>query len=1295
MADTVDSLQIEIEASSKSAASKLKKLTDALKKLQESTSDTSNLSKISNQLKELSDSAKKLNSGSLGKISSTLKSISENSQDLSVSTNKLGSSFQSLAKKVLNLAIYKRIANIAGGWVNESNDYVENLNLFTVSMGKYAESAKAYAETVQSAIGIDPSEWMRNQGVFMSIASGFGVVSDKAELMSKNLTQIGYDISSFYNIDINEAMQKVQSGISGELEPLRRLGYALDAATLQQIAYDNGIQQSINTMTQAQKSQLRYLAIMQQSGNVMNDMARTVLTPANSLRILNQQITQLQRALGNVLIPVLIQIIPYVQAFVEVLTEAAQALALFLGFTIPKIDYSGLDGVTSGAEDAADALGTAGKAAKDLKNAVLGIDELNIISPKTDSGGAGGVGGSFDLPVELPEYDFLKGLNREVQDFTATIKDFLNAFKNSAPVQLLWDVLKGLWENAIKPLGSWIISHPDIVANMLAAIGVAIVTYNVVSGIISVAKAISDAGGLLAGLKGIASATGATGVLSALAGILTNPWAITIAAVAGALTMVGLSIYDAYQKEKEADLARRFGNITLSLEELQEVAENLTTTEFTLKIDAYMEQKDVLEKAYESFNSVSQELAKETWKVGIGLEINPEDFKGKVDDFIEQAQQVLNEQKVTYKMLIDIGFSSENVKLEMNAFVDEYFGKSQGEMERLGKQLRQEMDEALADGIIDAEEAKTIANLQKEMNEIVQQMAAAEYKAKITNIKMNFKGTDLTPESFKDLQEQTSRAIQEQLERIEIAKIDSIKVAELRFAQDGNEQAYRAALDDIQQNFNNQKFELELQATSVGLDAIREAYKTELDAEMPKLASAVSQALGSSFDNVWDSDNDGNPVFNLTTFWNNFEGTMDDIFETQLTPAMRSNIHDLFEVMRPQAEEMEKLRQEMVAAGQEVPKSLSDALTEANLIMALAGDSAALNTIIGTAISSSPEHAELFRQLAESGYNIPQELMNGMASQSEALYIAGNEVESSVLSGTQDQFKTDQQAWEKEFNQVTEWADSEYQIQNGVSEEFNGRGKTISKSLFSGTNTQLSTDQGEWGKMFKTIPGLADTTFAINNGRSDVFNSTGKVISSSLKIGTRDQLVTDNKAWGDLFQKVPNLMMTTFGITAGVSSIFLGVGKTIFDSLKAGAQAAWDSFMSWWNSTVKVPEISFSGKVITKTDTKKVSGSSIKRYATGGYPDSGQLFIANEAGPELIGSIGNRTAVANSDQIISGIQIGVEQGNVSVVAALYQMIGLLEQIAQKETTVELDGEQIAQAASARPVRRGYNLGLTT
>ncbi|BCK83419.1 hypothetical protein MM59RIKEN_07380 [Pusillibacter faecalis] len=509
MAVNIDSLQIEIEATSSEAAKRVQDLADALTNLKAASKGGAGLTTVSKQLQVLASAAASLNNTGIGKlkelapalnslssiqkssglnstinalkklpeVSASLKEadlgefatqmnqvasavrplatemqkvsngfsafpiriqkIIQSNAGLAASNNKTAKSFGVLGSGISSVqakfgiysVVFQQIAKIASSWVKESNDYVENLNLFTVAMGDAAESALEYAETVRDAVGIDPSEWIRNQGVFKQITSGFGVMEEKANLMSQNLTQLGYDISSFYNISIEEAMEKLQSGIAGEIEPLRRLGYAIDVATLQQVAYEHGIQQSVNTMNQAQKSQLRYIAIMEQSGNAMQDLARTSMTPSNALRILNQQITQLSRALGNLLIPLLQKIIPWVQAFVEVITDAIQALAVFFGFELPTIDYSGMDGIASGANDVEDAISGATGAAKEMKKALLGIDELTILEP-TKTGGAGGAGGigNGDLGLELPEYDFLAGLKEQTDDLKTRMKDLLENY---------------------------------------------------------------------------------------------------------------------------------------------------------------------------------------------------------------------------------------------------------------------------------------------------------------------------------------------------------------------------------------------------------------------------------------------------------------------------------------------------------------------------------------------------------------------------------------------------------------------------------------------------------------------------------------------------------------------------------------------------------------------------------------------------------------------------------------------------------------------------------------------------
>lgn len=330
----------------------------------------------------------------------------------------------------------RRVGSMLGTVITESNEYQENMNLFTVAMGEYAESALEYGETVSEVLGIDLSDWIRNQGVFNTLLTGFGDTADRAALMSKNLTQLGYDLSSFFNISVEDSMQKLQSGISGELEPLRRLGYDLSQARLEAVALSLGIDKSVSSMTQAEKAELRYYAIMTQVTTAQGDLARTLEAPANQLRILKAQVEMAGRAIGNIFIPALNAILPYGIAVVQIIREIANAIASLFGFQMTEVDYSGITSAGVGAGELADNLDDAAGAAKKLKQYTAGFDELNVFSPNTASGSGVGAGGGSGFEFALPEYDFLgnavtnrvdeikKMLENTLADITVMISGF-------------------------------------------------------------------------------------------------------------------------------------------------------------------------------------------------------------------------------------------------------------------------------------------------------------------------------------------------------------------------------------------------------------------------------------------------------------------------------------------------------------------------------------------------------------------------------------------------------------------------------------------------------------------------------------------------------------------------------------------------------------------------------------------------------------------------------------------------------------------------------------------------------
>lgn len=342
--------------------------------------------------------------------------------------------------KALNVAAvaitFRKIGHFIAQAVTESNKYQEDLNLFTVALGQYAAEAQNYAEKVSDVMGIDPAQWLRNQGVFNTLLTGFGDTAERAQLMSQNLTQLGYDISSFFNISIEDAMQKLQSGISGELEPLRRLGYDLSQARLEQTALNLGVKESVANMTQAEKAELRYYAIMTQVTTAQGDMARTLEAPANQLRILQAQLTQAARAIGNIFIPALNAILPYAIAVVQVIREIANALANLAGFKLTEVDYSGVNNAAVGVGSLADNLDDAAGAAKKLKQYTAGFDELNVFAPNTGSGSGAGAGGAGGFDFDLPTYDFLGDavqtrigeIQKMIEDTLAEITTIVSGF---------------------------------------------------------------------------------------------------------------------------------------------------------------------------------------------------------------------------------------------------------------------------------------------------------------------------------------------------------------------------------------------------------------------------------------------------------------------------------------------------------------------------------------------------------------------------------------------------------------------------------------------------------------------------------------------------------------------------------------------------------------------------------------------------------------------------------------------------------------------------------------------------
>lgn len=382
-------------------------------------------------------------------------------------------------KGVISTIAFSKIIGAMKQMVASTNNYIEAMNLAKVSLGGFFEDANAFSENVSSALGIDKGTLLENMGLFQNLATSFGVSADNAYVLSKNLSQLAYDFASFYDLSIEESFLKFQSALAGELEPIRRSGVDISNARLQQELYDLGLQQNISTLNRADKAILTYIAIMKQSTNEMGDMARTIQSPANMLRILGNQATITGRQIGALFIPALQEILPWAIAVMKVIGQLASTLASLVGFDLndylADVDANAFEGMAGDIEDVGTA---AGEAAKKMNNLIGGFDELNILKKANASAGTGVIGGNLldDIDLAKIQYDMLEGLVptddlvdqvyaaidrilkpfqsisfentiQRFKDFFATIKEQVSEFE--------WGELGGsLWDSLVGALGS-------------------------------------------------------------------------------------------------------------------------------------------------------------------------------------------------------------------------------------------------------------------------------------------------------------------------------------------------------------------------------------------------------------------------------------------------------------------------------------------------------------------------------------------------------------------------------------------------------------------------------------------------------------------------------------------------------------------------------------------------------------------------------------------------------------------------------------------------------------------------
>ena len=1185
-------------------ATKIQELVTALKPLE--TLGKSSLGTTVNALNKLPEAIQKIDMrklhGQVDALTRTFRPLAEEMQKIANGFNAFPSRIQKLIKENNNLSnsnnktsesyinlwakmrmAYNTIrtgARYIGKAINESMEYTENVNLFNVAMGEYADEARTYAEEAGEIMGIDPGEWMRNQGVFMTLATGFGVVSDRANTMSKNLTQLGYDLSSLFNMSYEDAMLKLQSGLAGELEPLRRIGFDLSVARLQQEAYTLGINKKVAAMTQAEKAELRYQAIMTQVTTSHRDMARTLDMPANQMRVLKSQIVQASRAIGNIFIPVLQAVLPYCIAFFKVIRMVADAIAKLVGFKELTADLDGMDSLASGADDYSSALGGAADNAKKLKQYTMGFDELNVIDPNAGSGsGSGaGVGGGSGFDFELEEYDFLgKKSMSKVNEIVEKIKENLST---------VLTITAGIGA----AIAGWAISKVVTMASALAKIaGLKFSGLTIITGLTLFLQDLTTLKRYIDDFReNGASFYNVSGMISTFAGLVGDALIMLgNVKLGGALKVIeGIGQLVGSIKDM-SDNGINWDNAMSAINGLSNIAIGIGIFTGNLKLTGWA-------MAIQGFATVIQEIAT-NWEA-----IKKGDWSG-----VDKAALVIGVIEAIGGIVIALDVFSKLKKTKT-------ISNTAGDIANVGTIVG---DVGTQTSTLTAK-LKTLATNLAWGTLIIAEVAVAAgiIVGSIWGLGLMLEQVGLAWQPVIDNGETVSTAMVLGISYLVAIGLVTATLGTLGGAMCGQIAIGIAILAEL--GVATGLFLVEIWGIGKGLDEINKAWKPVI-----KDSKTVEKAIAK-----------GTTLLVAVGVVAAALGMATVATAGALPLAIGLGTALLVEL----GIAFKAFCDSLVDVANKLSKDLHPALADLNDIL----------PDLNTEMKSFTEFMIKFAEMTVS------------YTKSSAVAGFSATVDSIIGFFTKDPIKALANDVKKQYDQSVE-----------LNENLDLANPEI-KDAIDGLKT--------YKKRIDSLKEVAETI--------DISDMSTTVFTNLVDVGK--EVASFGKQMKSYYDKIKDIKVATMDNMVNCINDVIDFAVRIKDEVDTKAL---DKFTTAINNLTKAVKDLPTSKTLTIKAIYQTSGTPPKQYATGGFPSTGELFVAREAGPEMVGSIGRKTAVANNDQIVEGIAYGVSVANSESNTLLREQNGLLREMLAQEKGVYLDGKYITKSVEKHQRERGRQL----
>ena len=447
-----------------------------------------------------------------GLENSTKKTTKNMEKSFDQAGNNIAKTMSGAMKKISSIIAVAGIGKVLKDSIMKGMEAIESESLVETVFGNQVDDIRAWSTELQNTLGLNGFAVRKNTAMLYNMTKSMGLTESEAMNLSKSMTLLAEDVASFYNLSSEEAFNKIRAGLTGETEPLKQIGVLVDENTVKMTAYQNGIASVGSELTNSQKVMARQIAIENQLSTASGDLARTIQSPANQLRIFRGQLELLAINLGQAFMPIVQVVLPILNSLVKGLNKVISAFATFMKalfgmeMSVGGTASAGaraigdmarsVEGAESNAGGMARNLGRAGQEAKKLKGFLAGFDELNTTTREEVGGGSGGSGGGDigggvgGIEIETPSIDFtqtdsaLEQIPQKFQDMADKVKGILESFfepivtawnnvkdRLIEQVKKAWDNVKKIFENAKETIkGIWQNGGSDIFQNITETI---------------------------------------------------------------------------------------------------------------------------------------------------------------------------------------------------------------------------------------------------------------------------------------------------------------------------------------------------------------------------------------------------------------------------------------------------------------------------------------------------------------------------------------------------------------------------------------------------------------------------------------------------------------------------------------------------------------------------------------------------------------------------------------------------------------------------------------------------------